>query len=87
MDACVKLLRTFMSADLFRTRKSLGLSQADMAELLSIDLLSYSDLEHGKNLCQTKTFLFYLFRCKEDRYEFLQEIEKALQKLDDSHAV
>ena len=83
MDACVKLLRAFMSADLFHTRKSLGLSQADMAELLSIDLRSYADLEHGKNLCCTRVFIFYLLRCKKDRHQFLLDVEAALRTLDD----
>ena len=83
MDACVKRLRSFMSADLFHTRKSMGLSQANMAEKLSIDLRSYADLEHGKNLCCTRVFIFYLLRCKKDQKKFLLEIEAILREVED----
>lgn len=79
LDACMDPLRAFMSADFLTTRKALGMTQAQMAERLDIDLRSYADLEHGKNLCCTRVLLLYLLRCRTDRDGFLNEIEDVLK--------
>ena len=42
-----KRLRAFMAADLYDTRQRLELTQAQMAELLDIDVRSYAYLEPG----------------------------------------
>lgn len=79
LDSYMDPLRSYMSADFLATRKSLGLTQAQMAELLDIDLRSYADLEHGKNLCCTRVLLLYLLRCRRDRDGFLDEIGTVLK--------
>lgn len=74
----VENLRTFMAADFFVTRKSLGLTQAAMSELLDIDLRSYADLEHGKSLCCTPVLLRYVCFCKDDPIPFLNQIKQIM---------
>lgn len=67
-----KRLRAFMAADLYDTRQRLELTQAQMAELLDIDVRSYAYLEHGEYMCSAHTRLLYLLRCREDAAGFLQ---------------
>ena len=55
-------LRIFLAADFLRTRKALGLTQEEISELLGINPRSYTELEHGRNLCSTRTLLLYLLR-------------------------
>ena len=82
-DTYTEPLRAFMSADFCTTRKSLGLTQAQMAERLDIDLRSYADLEHGKNLCSTRVLLMYMLRCKKDRDGFLELAEQVMKEASD----
>ena len=43
-----------------------------------VDTRSYVDLEHGRNLCGTLTFVLYLvFLCK-DVDDFVQELRKII---------
>lgn len=81
-DIYIPALREFMSSDLYCTRKQLCLSQAQMAERLLIEPRSYVELEHGRNLCCTRVFMFYLFRCRPEREAFLLGIEDTLNKVD-----
>ena len=64
-------LCTFLAADFYTTRRSLGLTQTQMAEQLKIEPRSYSNLEHGRSLCGTQVFFLYLFRMKKDQKQFL----------------
>lgn len=81
-DIYISSLRSLMSSDFYDTRKRLNLSQAKMAERLLIDPRSYVELEHGRNLCCTRVFMFYLFRCKTEREPFLLRIEETLNSLE-----
>lgn len=84
LDGYTEPLRAFMSADFYATRKKLGLTQAQMAELLCIDWRSYIDLEHGKNLCCTRVFILYLMHCRRDYTQFMEEIIRILKEVGDS---
>lgn len=81
-DIYTPALRAFMSSDFYITRKQLNLSQIQMAERLHIDPRSYAELEHGRNLCCTRVFVFYLFRCTQEREMFLRNIERMINELD-----
>lgn len=81
-DIYTPALRALMSSDFYITRKQLNLSQIQMAERLRIDPRSYAELEHGRNLCCTRVFVLYLFRCKQERELFLESIERTINDLD-----
>ena len=78
LDAYTEPLRSFLAADFETTRKAMKLSQLKMSELLDIDLRSYSNLEHGKSLCNTRVFLRYVFHCKEDPASFMEQIRQVM---------
>lgn len=71
-------LRIFLATDFLRTRKALGLTQEEISELLGINPRSYTELEHGRNLCSTCTLLLYLLRCRTDLDVFLEEAGRIL---------
>ena len=63
---CKCALRSYMTRCLSDARKEANLTQARFSEKLMMDTRSYSDLEHGKSLCCTLTFIIYLvFFCKD----------------------
>ena len=63
---CKRILRSYMARRLYEARKQAHLTQARFSERLMMDTRSYSDLEHGKNLCCTLTFIIYLvFFCND----------------------
>lgn len=71
---CKKMSRCFCA-----TRKHLGITQEEMAELLGIAPRSYNDLEHGKFLCSTIVFLRYLQLKSVSELQLLKELEAILQ--------
>ena len=71
---CKCALRAYMAARFARTRKDAELTQAAFSEILMVDTRSYVDLEHGRNLCGTLTFVFL---CK-DVDDFVQELRKII---------
>ena len=71
-------LRQKMSSRFRSTRKQLNISQGKMAELLEIDLRSYSDLEHGTCLCSTPVFIRYLLINTTNVAELLKDLESVL---------
>lgn len=63
---CKCALRSYMTRCLTDARKQARLTQASFSERLMMDTRSYADLEHGKSLCCTLTFIIYLcFFCKD----------------------
>ena len=44
----------------------MGLTQAQMAELLQMDVRSYVELDHGKSMCSTLSFVLFLLYCCSD---------------------
>ena len=57
------------------TRKELGLTQAEMAAKLQIDLRTYCNIESGRSLCGTMTLLMYLLYICPDVNGLLDEIK------------
>ena len=62
---CKSAIRSYMTRRLTDARKQSHLTQARFSEKLMMDTRSYADLEHGKSLCCTLTFIIYLcFFCE-----------------------
>ena len=63
---CKCALRSYMTRRLTDARKQAHLTQARFSEKLMMDTRSYANLEHGKSLCCTLTFIIFLcFHCKD----------------------
>ena len=56
-----------------------GITQSEMAELLSMDERSYIDLDHGKACCSAVTLALFLVYVCEDVHEFLEELRHAFE--------
>ena len=56
------------------------LTQAEMAELLEMDIRSYSNIDNGKSMCRTQTFILFLLHCKPDMDELLKELSELWEK-------
>lgn len=62
---CKSAIRSYMTRRLTDARKQSHLTQTRFSEKLMMDTRSYADLEHGKSLCCTLTFIIYLcFFCE-----------------------
>lgn len=72
-------LKVLLSQRMRKERKELGMTQAKMAEALELDLRSYSNIENGKSLCSTTTFLLYLMKICPDINGLMAEIKKQMK--------
>lgn len=82
----LKVLKHYLHKQFKDTRKRLGLTQAKMAEKLEIDTRSYSDIDNGKSLCSTLTFILFLLYYCPDLMKLLEEIRKILEDAKNSAA-
>lgn len=71
---------------LVQIRTANGLTQAEMAEKLSMDDRSYIDLDHGKTCCSAVTLALFLVYVCEDVQEFLEELRCAFNSAFDQAA-
>ncbi|MBR7032076.1 MAG: helix-turn-helix transcriptional regulator [Clostridia bacterium] len=76
------LLKTEFRNLALTTRYKLGLTQREMAEMLSMSERSYSDIEGGKTSCGTLTSIL-LIQMQDDPYEFLSKLKDGFQRMDD----
>lgn len=75
------ILKKYLHERILADRLKNGLVQEEMAERLQIDWRSYIDLEHGKNLCSTTTFITYLLEFCDDPKDVLEEIRELFNKV------
>ena len=75
-----KLLKSYLHSLFRKKRKEMQLTQAEMAELLEMDIRSYSNIDNGKSMCSTQTFILFLLHCKPDMYELLKELSELWEK-------
>lgn len=68
------VLKHHFHARLVRVRTANGLTQAEMAEKLSMDNQSYIDLDHGKTCYSAVTLALFLVYVCEDVQAFLEEL-------------
>ena len=72
------VLKNHFHIHLIHYRDEKGLTQAEMAEKLSMDDRSYIDLDHGKTCCSAVTLALFLVYVCEDVQVFLEELRHAL---------
>lgn len=77
-DSVDDILRVRFRRKLVAVRTELGYTQSDMAQLLSMSLRSYADLEHGRACCSATTLVLFLVRFCPDPVAFLDELRDAL---------
>lgn len=58
-----------------------GLTQAQMAECLVMDIRSYADIDSGKSSCGLLTFVLYLMYLCPDIDELIEEIRICFESL------
>lgn len=79
--------RDLLSEHIQAFRQEQSLSQEAMAATLRISARSYSDIENGKSLCSTRTFILYQVSLSEDEMIALWKAFKAaLRQLDEQVA-
>lgn len=73
-------LKQCFYSNLIKTRYSLGLTQAKMAEILAMDDRSYIQLDHGKTSCSATTLALFLVYVCNDVNGFVGELRDAFEK-------
>lgn len=58
-----------------------GLTQAQMAEYLVMDIRSYADIDSGKSACSLLTFVLYLIYLCPDTDQFINEIRITFESI------
>ena len=74
-------LKDVFYQNLKATRTSLGITQAQMAELLMMDTRSYVELDHGNSCCNALTFALFLLYCCPDSHLFLDDLKEAFDEI------
>ena len=81
-NVLLDILKSYSHKAILQARSQLSLTQAQMADRLSMDTRSYVYLEHGETCCSTLTlalFLIYFIfieRKEHRRFEIRQEIKR-----------
>lgn len=75
-------LKTFFYSHLIQQRDSLGMTQVQMAQRLSMEERSYVSLEHGKSCCSGLTLARFLIYCCYDPAAYLSELRAAFEQHD-----
>ena len=81
-----KAFKSFFNQNLISTRKALGLTQEDMADILAMAARTYVDLDHGKTSCSGLTLALYLAKVCEDPMKFLEEFRALITMCDEKIA-
>lgn len=76
------VLKDLIRKDLHRRKEELHLTHEEMAELLLMDQRSFIDLDHGKSMAGTMTFLIYLCSVCDDPIRLLREVARSLAGLE-----
>lgn len=78
------LLKTFLHNRFVEARTTYGLTLAEMATILHMDPRSYIDLDHGKNLCGTLTFVFYLINFCNNPEQLIKDIANLFEEAEEN---
>lgn len=68
------VLKQHFHIRLVHIRDASGMTQAEMAQRLSMDDRSYIDLDHGKTCCSAVTLALFLVYVCDDVMGFLEEL-------------
>lgn len=80
------ILKIYFYRNLVQARADLQLTQAEMAERLSMDDRSYIELDHGKSCCSAVTLALYLAYVCDDVHQFAEGLRYAFDAGKDSAA-
>lgn len=69
------LLKAYLRAQFLKRRGELGLTQAQIAEIMAVETRTYCNNEKGSSLCNTVSFILFLMYCCPDSQEMLNEIK------------
>lgn len=79
----IEALKDFVADEIRQFRKSQGLSQESMSELLRIDPRSYSDLERKVNSCSALTLACFMLQLEDEAVlQLLKAISALLERID-----
>lgn len=81
-----RVLKKFFHQKLFRSRITLGITQEEMANRLTMASRTYVDLDHGKSNCSALTLALYLIYICDDPIAFLRELRNAFEASDSDAA-
>lgn len=79
-------LKSICHAHIVFEREKNKLSQSQMAEILMMDLRSYSDIESGKSCCSLLTFMLFIICFCIDTNEIVSAIKTAFEELNNEVA-
>lgn len=82
----LQVLKTVIHAKIVHVKASLNYTNEEMSEILEMDPRSYADLDNGKSMCGTLTFVLFLLYCCPDTAGFLDEIKAKLEEVRDNAA-
>ena len=74
------ILKEYLQNKIVSERKNSALVQEAMADKLEMSWRSYANIENGKNMCSTLTFIIYLLNFKPSTEEMLAEIRELFEK-------
>ncbi len=80
-----ELLKEELRTLALKTRDRQNLTQREMAEILSMNEISYSDIETGVYMCGTLTTVLLLMK-QADPTEFFEQLRQRIKKLFDDEA-
>ena len=72
-------LKLFFHDKLIYARRSLGWTQAKMAETLEVSERAYFKLDHGQTKCSALTLARFLIYVCSDPVEFLSELKETFE--------
>ena len=79
-EVCTGVLKTHFRRKLVAARADMNISQSDMAQMLSMSLRSYIDLESGRSGCSAVTLVLFLIKVCPDPQAFLEDLRKAMER-------
>ena len=68
-------LKKFLRGYILKLRDDNNLTQKKMANLLEMDVRSYADIENGKNMCSTLTFILLLSQLRNNGEDLLNDLK------------
>ena len=74
-----EVLKTFFHKEVHTRRKSLGISQEEMAYKLAMGCRSYAKIDKGYICCSALTLVLYLIYICEDHSVFLHKLRHAFE--------
>ena len=79
-------IKHYIRCQLLTTRRTMDISQDNMASILGMSTRSYTKLESGENCCNLVTFILFLRYCCPDINAFISKLFELLDEVATSAA-